>query len=282
MANVGLVLSGGFAKGAYQIGVLKALEEFFCRDNIIISASSVGSLNAYAYAAGKLKFMEEEIWRGFDFNSMRSFFRIFARTPFAYNIVDSLTEKDDVMTQNYLYTTCFNFTKRVINYINLRELDFKSTKKYLKASVTLPVFTKAVEISDAKYFDGAMVDNIPVFPLMKHRLDYIIVVHFDNNSYTFENEYFDNKLIKINFLDDKIIKNSFAFDKKTISYMIDTGYEQSKAVFDMIFSNGTENLEYIYEKIDFFNMLKGGKRLRITGDVVVNNINRLLRKIVQK
>ena len=34
MSKIGLVLSGGFAKGAYQIGILKALDEFVAYDNI--------------------------------------------------------------------------------------------------------------------------------------------------------------------------------------------------------------------------------------------------------
>ena len=51
--RVGIVLAGGGAKGAYQVGVLKALEEFrimpFVTD---ISGTSVGALNALAYTQG--------------------------------------------------------------------------------------------------------------------------------------------------------------------------------------------------------------------------------------
>ena len=51
--RVGMVLAGGAAKGAYQVGVLKALEEFrimpFVTD---ISGTSVGALNALAYTQG--------------------------------------------------------------------------------------------------------------------------------------------------------------------------------------------------------------------------------------
>lgn len=51
--RVGIVLAGGGAKGAYQVGVLKALEEFrimpFVTD---ISGTSVGALNTLAYTQG--------------------------------------------------------------------------------------------------------------------------------------------------------------------------------------------------------------------------------------
>ena len=49
--NIGLVLSGGMAKGAYQVGALTAIKEIIPDGNIkYISASSVGALNSYAYA----------------------------------------------------------------------------------------------------------------------------------------------------------------------------------------------------------------------------------------
>ena len=44
--NIGLVLSGGMAKGAYQVGALKAINELFPKGSIkYISASSIGVLN---------------------------------------------------------------------------------------------------------------------------------------------------------------------------------------------------------------------------------------------
>ena len=50
MKNIGLVLSGGMAKGAYQIGALQAIDEFFKpSDFSFISSASIGALNSYAY-----------------------------------------------------------------------------------------------------------------------------------------------------------------------------------------------------------------------------------------
>ena len=51
--RIGLVLSGGGAKGAYQIGVLRALEELGAAGNIrVISGCSIGACNGLCYAAG--------------------------------------------------------------------------------------------------------------------------------------------------------------------------------------------------------------------------------------
>lgn len=284
MPNVGLVLSGGFAKGAYQIGVLKAMREFFGDEPVrngpvrCISASSIGSLNGYAFARNRLD-VAENMWRSLEYQGFRSFMKNYLGSPYITGAIRAMAGPSDI-PQPCFYTTCFNMTKLKLNYINLKRVHPRHVKDYLRASVMLPVFTRAIEISGMKYVDGALVDNIPVRPLMRHPLDYAVVVHFDNDNYLFENDYFDSKLIKINFLDDKVIKNSLAFDRNSVSYMIGTGYEQSMTLFGMIFKNGIDDLEYIYRKIRFLRDMRGKQKFRLTGDVVVNNINRVLKKVV--
>ena len=45
--NVGLVLAGGGAKGAYQAGVIRALWDLDLIDNVkVVSGVSIGTLNA--------------------------------------------------------------------------------------------------------------------------------------------------------------------------------------------------------------------------------------------
>ena len=55
-----LVLSGGGARGAYQIGVWKALEELNIKCNIVTGAS-IGSINGALYTQGALK-EAEKLW----------------------------------------------------------------------------------------------------------------------------------------------------------------------------------------------------------------------------
>ncbi|MGI6449987.1 MAG: patatin-like phospholipase family protein [Desulfitobacteriia bacterium] len=60
--KIGLVLAGGGGKGAYQIGVWKALKEFGVDKNITaVSGSSVGALNAVLFAQGDYE-LAENIW----------------------------------------------------------------------------------------------------------------------------------------------------------------------------------------------------------------------------
>ena len=61
--KIGLVLDGGGAKGAYQIGIWKALRETGLERYIsCISGTSVGGLNAALFLQGELE-KAENIWR---------------------------------------------------------------------------------------------------------------------------------------------------------------------------------------------------------------------------
>ena len=280
MPNIGLVLAGGFAKGAYQIGVLKAIKEYSIGEHIsCISAASIGALNAYAFAHDKME-EGEEMWRSYNFSGLRSIYATSERGSFIYEAVSSLTDGTEPTEQN-LYVPCLNLNKVKLNYVNLKDVKIEHEKYYLLACVTLPMLSLPVKIAGTRYFDGAIVDNTPVKPLMNHQFDYAIVVHFDNDNFIFENEFFDSKLVKVNFLDEMIIKNSLAFNRDSIACMIDKGYEVSMSIFDIVFKNGLDDLEYITQKIRFLRELRGRSKFRLTGDVVMNNMNSVMKKIIK-
>ena len=62
MEKIGLVLEGGGSKGAYQVGVLKALLENGYRFDAV-TGTSIGALNG-AIPAQEGPDTLEEIWRG--------------------------------------------------------------------------------------------------------------------------------------------------------------------------------------------------------------------------
>ena len=63
-----LVLAGGGAKGSYQIGVWRALQELDWHPSIITGAS-VGTLNGCMFAIGKAK-EAEELWRSLEIHDV--------------------------------------------------------------------------------------------------------------------------------------------------------------------------------------------------------------------
>lgn len=91
----------------------------------------------------------------------------------------------------------------------------------------------------------------------------------------------DNRIIKLTFPDDKIISNSINVNHNAIIYMVNEGYCRTRRILSDIFSNGTDDLETIYHKIEQNNLLEPNKKIRITGDVVVTNMNKVVKKIVR-
>lgn len=115
------------------------------------------------------------------------------------NVIDkfkSLIASDDRFTQE-TFSTVWNFTKQSAEYIPLKNLTVRERTDYLLASVTLPIINKGVRIKNNVYFDGAFLDNIPVYPLLTQDLDFIFCIYFDGWNYQFENQEFDKKIIKL-------------------------------------------------------------------------------------
>ena len=180
------------------------------------------------------------------------------------------------------YISLFDLTHKTLVYKDLSKVQSNQIPLYLKASVAIPIYNHPVKVDNISYFDGAMVDNIPVYPLLKHNLDYIICIYFDDTCYKFENTYFDNKIIKIVFPGKSMLKQSIVFNQESIEDMIKEGYSITRYILGTVFSKGHENLEYIYRTIDYMNQNKRSKSMRITGDVLVTNLNKITQRLTKR
>ena len=224
--RIGIVLSGGMAKGAYQIGALKAIKELIPSHHIKhISASSVGALNAYAYSAEKLE-QAEEIWKNTASQGSRAFITKMLRSSYLQQSISDICSENDYF-DNDLYITLLNSKKMTVGYHNIKNVNPILYKDYIKASVAMPIYNYPVQINESRYYDGALIDNIPIFPFMKLSVDLIICIYFDSYCYKFENEYLDNKILKLTFSKDKFFKESLVFEKDSIDYMILEGYKKT-------------------------------------------------------
>lgn len=277
--NIGLVLSGGMAKGAFQIGALKALSSFIPLEEIKhISCASVGVLNGYAYMTGNLDKAEYE-WR----NICNDSSRLYISRLLKNNILDSKAET--ICTQRNelkasFYSALFDINTKNIVYKDLTKVEKNQLPQYLKACIALPMYNKSVKIDGAAFFDGAIIDNIPVYPLMQKKLDYLICIYFDDVCYKFENTNFDNKIIKITFPSSSVLKQSMVLKKESIENMIDVGYEKTTEILSKIFANGYKDTEFIYEAIQKTHT--ENKNLRITGDVFVTNLNKITQQLAKR
>ncbi len=282
--KVGLVLSGGFAKGAYQVGALRAIGEFIPLEDIAcISSASIGTPNAYAFINGRLERIEQ-MWKDICDTNSRLFITKILRSSLLQQDVKKLCEPDDKLNIPFYvsYFDVTNIANYSVSYKDLAKVASDQLTTYIKASIAFPIYNKSVKIGKRNYFDGGFIDNIPVYPMLKHELDYIICVYFDDIGYKFEHKQFDDKIIKITFPNMGNIKNSFFVDQETVDEMISEGYERTMYVLRSIFANGHEDKEAVYRAISIHNKNMGAPKLRLTTDVVITNVNKALSTLLKR
>ncbi len=279
--NIGLVLAGGMAKGAYQIGALRAITNFLPLSEIkFVSCASIGVLNGYAYVTDNLD-GAEDMWKNLCKDNAKFFItQILKSSVLQKNIVELYESSNDLSST--FYCSLLDISHRNIVYKDLSTVGCEQVSDYLKASVAMPVYNRAVQIDGTSYYDGAMIDNIPVYPLLKHDPDYIICIYFDDTCYKFESKNIDNKIIKITFPCKSVVKQSLVFKKESIEQMISDGYDRSMEVLEKVFSKGYKNLDHIYSAIEDMNVNTKNNSLRITGDVLVTNLNKITQKLTKK
>ena len=279
--KIGLVLSGGMAKGAYQIGALRAVQEFIPPNEIeYYSCASIGVLNGYAFATGQLD-KGAEMWHSLCNDDDRMIItRILRSNQLQQNISNLYVPGNDL--NSHFYCSLLDMNTRNIVYKDLSKVKDETIARYLKASVAMPVYNRAVKIDKASYFDGAMVDNIPVLPLVELDLDYIICIYFDENVYRFESPEFDERVIKITFPSENMLTQSIVFTKKNIDRMIDIGYERTKFILKSVMESGYQDVDSVLKYNRYLNRNAGEISLRVTGDMLVSNLNSVLKRLMSR
>lgn len=281
MAKIGLVLSGGMAKGAYQLGALKAIQEFLPPHRFeIVSASSVGALNAYAFLTGHIR-QAEEMWCELCDSGTRMFVGKVLRSTFLQQCVKKVCAESDCVPTS-CFITLLNLSKRAVRYVNLQKVPQAELPLYLRASVAMPIYNRAVQIGQESYYDGAMVDNIPVYPLVAQPPDYVLCLYFDEASYIFETDGFDRRVIKLTYPARNHLKESVFFRKESTQELLDLGYARTLERLQVVFAKGTEDVEYIRQCIAMQNERSTAPKLRVTGDVLVTNLNRITQKFANR
>lgn len=172
--NIGLVLSGGGARGAAHIGAIKALEEHAIFPTHI-AGTSAGAIVGALYAAG------------IDLAEILDFFKtipIFRTTKYAYKkpgFIDTGKFYDNF--KKYLPEDSFEALKKpffatATNVVDgtLKIFDKGELIRPILASASFPGVFTPTKINNSYYIDGGTLNNFPVEPL-KDSCDKIIGVY---------------------------------------------------------------------------------------------------------
>lgn len=279
--KVGLVLSGGMGKGAYQIGALKAISSYLRHTDFdCVSCSSVGVLNGYAFSTGHLR-EAEDIWLNLCHGENGMFISRIAKSDLLQKSVTEFACYKSPLSSPF-YCSLLDMTDKAMVYQDISRVPHTQLSDYLRASIAIPTWHPGVVIDNHRLFDGAFVDNIPVYPLVKKNLDYIICIFFDNIGYRFENSGFDNKIIKICFPPQSDLRQTLVLRNDRIIKMINTGYDVTASRLDDVFAKGEKNLDMIYQNIRMSNRMKDKTVPRVTVDFLASNLNKITQKFTDK
>ena len=274
----GLVLGGGGAKGAYQIGVWKAINELGLEIGYVCG-TSVGALNG-AFFAQKQFDVALEMWSeiGMDhvFNADKetidgidkiahegvlattfSFLKNTSKkiwdakgldiSPLRAMIADYLDEdlvrKSDIGFG--LVTLSVNDRKAL--RLNVEDIKEGELKYYLLGSAMIPGFTQD-ESFDKKFIDGGLYDNFPVKMAYEKGYRKIIGVNLFTNK--IKPKYKDADVIGIG--PSKSLGNILYFNKESAAENIQLGYLDAMKAFgelqgyDYFFKNVPTEEEFIH------------------------------------
>lgn len=188
--TIGLVLSGGGAKGAYQIGMFRALEELGLASQIrVLSGTSIGALNAMAYALHGISGVRHIIY-GFEQSmthlrrcaapeqitesrkrvekgevTVEAFatqpeFSEFSSDVFLQEMKEMMPDKMMLDCPKKVYVCAYALNKKRPEYFYLNSMKPEDQRKMILASASLPFVFPAVYYNGEYYLDGGVVPAV--------------------------------------------------------------------------------------------------------------------------
>ncbi|AEV30259.1 putative esterase of the alpha-beta hydrolase superfamily [Sphaerochaeta pleomorpha str. Grapes] len=275
--GIGLVLAGGGAKGAYQLGVWQALRKANLENRIThVAGTSVGAVNACMFAMGDignghavwdslkkrdiLTFEKEEGERLFkklfsDFpnlskekvlralsNKLSS--GVFSREKMREIIENHTTDPVLPNCRVQTYATCFSCTEMKSKSFLLNDCPKKLAESILLASSALPLVFPVETIGTERFLDGGVTDNVPVGHLYELGIRTFIVVHLSQKGLVDRTHFPEARFLEI--IPQQSLGNFFNgtlnFDQKAIQGHIDQGEREALHMFQSVIS-----LEALFE-----------------------------------
>lgn len=270
--KIGIALAGGGARGAYQIGVWKALKEKGLEPSLhAFSGASVGSVNAIFFAMGDYE-LAYQLWSMLERDTLfladkhmfSRFFKerwrfftkgIYDTSNFEKLIDEHVNTRPIKSKEVYIATTAiggmrkkffrmlkvnyrYHFEKNRKNLVfhNVSKLSKKRIKKLLLASCAIPVVFRPVEYEGETYYDGGILNNVPFVPLQDTACDKILIIDLFRVNFHRKKDTSDENIAAI--FPSRSLGGILDFSPKKIQKRIDLGYK--------------DGIRFIEENPDFF------------------------------
>ena len=247
-----VVLSGGGAKGSYQLGVWKALRELHIKYDIV-TGTSIGALNGVLMCENSY-FKAKRIWRRLNleylFNELpKSNKEIDILKLFGGNFIKNggmdikkiETILEDNVNKRKFYNSKIDFGLITYNFTTKKPLILSKEKipkdkliDYLMASATCYPAFKMKDIDGDKYIDGGYYDNLPVELAIELGAEFLIIV--DLGAPGFKKK-INNKIDSIVIKPKNNISFFLNFDEKAAKINVKFGYNDTLKAFKKLDGN---------------------------------------------
>lgn len=296
MSKLGLVLSGGGSKGAYEIGVYAALK-YLKKDINIVTGTSVGAINGVFVAQkdlkGALKFWDHVNFKTiFDENEfppienekLSKIYMQYAKSFINEGGLDIYKMKnifDDYFKASRFYNSnidygliTYNFSKNKPVIKTKKDLTKDNIKDYVLASASCYPAFKPYLINNEMHIDGGYYDNLPINLAIDLGATEIIAV--DLRAIGFKKKIKD-KTVNVTYIAPRNKIGSFlVFDKTQARKAIKLGFNDTMKTF-----NKLEGDKFTFRK---YNLIKNYNKYINKYETKLNDIfkqsdSKLLNKV---
>ena len=257
MEKLGLVFSGGGSKGAYEIGVYKALKRMHIKPKVV-TGTSIGAVSGVFVAQNDLR-GALKYWKKLNFSTMyreedfpeiedQTLSKVYKQYIKAFLNDGGLdTSKMKKMFDIYFKPRKFfksdidyglvtyNLSKRKPVIITKKDLTKDNTKDYVLSSASCYPAFKPYIINDELYIDGGYHDNLPINLAIDLGATKIISV--DLRTVGFKVKVKDESVEITNITPRNKLASFLVFDKNKALENIKFGYNDTMKTFGKLDGN---------------------------------------------
>lgn len=243
--RIGLVLSGGGAKGFAHAGAIRALEEAGIRPDII-AGTSAGAIVGACYAAG---LSPEQICREFLKHEKTDFMKVaFPRNGFFSTAATEAFFRETIPAKRIEDTSIpLRVVATDFDHGRMQVFSEGELAPRLMASACVPIFFQPVEIDGTHYVDGGLFKNFPV-SVIRDECRYIIGINVSpilpeyRNSIRFIAERSYHYMSKANSVADKQLCDCLVEIEEALKYgMFDL--DKTMEIFELGYQDMKHEIE---------------------------------------
>ncbi len=285
MEKLGLVLSGGGSKGAYEIGVYKALKKMHINIDIV-TGTSIGAVNGMFVTQkdlrGALKYWKNvsfsSMYREEDFPPMEdpTLSKVYAQYVKTFineggmdvskmeKMFDYYFKPHRFFKSNINYgLVTYNFSKKKPVFKTKKDLNIQNMRSYVLASASCYPAFKPYVIDDELYIDGGYYDNIPINFAIELGATKIIAV--DLRAVGLKKKIEDESVEVTYIAPRNKIASFLVFDKNKAKEAMRFGYNDAMKTFGKLDGN-----KFTFRK---HNLIKN---YNLYNDIFEDNLNNIL------